>query len=354
MATYTTNYNLEKPDSTDDFKDFRASYNGNMDIIDQNLGGGGGGGHTIIDENDQTMTQRTGLQFTGNVEVTDDSVNDKTVVDMPYEVVHLTQAQYDALPNTKLTDGKIYCITDVYSGGSDKLIGLGDCYSTMEKVVGCWTDGKPLYQKTINFGALPNNTSKSVAHNISDLGYVANIKCVAENPVSHIYLPIPFSHRLTIGNQIQLEVSSTDVSIYTALDRTSFSNCYVTLQYTKTTDTAGSGDWTPSGVLAVHYSTNEQVIGTWMGEPLYQKTVFNTGSDITANAGAWTVICSESWVTNVKTIISGNLTRQGTVGDTLITPVEFTVNSGAIKINPFRNLTYKANGYFTIQYTKTS
>lgn len=42
MATYTTNYNLEKPDSTDDFKDFRASYNDNMDIIDQNLGGGGG------------------------------------------------------------------------------------------------------------------------------------------------------------------------------------------------------------------------------------------------------------------------------------------------------------------------
>ena len=42
MSTYTTNYNLEKPDSTDDFKDFRSNYNSNMDIIDANLGGGGG------------------------------------------------------------------------------------------------------------------------------------------------------------------------------------------------------------------------------------------------------------------------------------------------------------------------
>ena len=42
MATYTTNFNLEKPDASDEFGDFRTSYNSNMDIIDQNLGGGGG------------------------------------------------------------------------------------------------------------------------------------------------------------------------------------------------------------------------------------------------------------------------------------------------------------------------
>ena len=42
MATYTTNFNLEKPEASDEFGDFRTSYNSNMDIIDQNLGGGGG------------------------------------------------------------------------------------------------------------------------------------------------------------------------------------------------------------------------------------------------------------------------------------------------------------------------
>ena len=39
MATYTPNYNLEKPDASDEFRDFRTSYNGNLDIIDSNMGG---------------------------------------------------------------------------------------------------------------------------------------------------------------------------------------------------------------------------------------------------------------------------------------------------------------------------
>jgi len=43
MATYTTNYNLSKPEASDAFSAFRQSYNDNMDIIDANLGGGGGG-----------------------------------------------------------------------------------------------------------------------------------------------------------------------------------------------------------------------------------------------------------------------------------------------------------------------
>ena len=42
MATYTTNYNLYKPESTDDFGDFRSEFDNNMDIIDANMGGGGG------------------------------------------------------------------------------------------------------------------------------------------------------------------------------------------------------------------------------------------------------------------------------------------------------------------------
>ena len=40
--------------------------------------------------------------------------------------------------------------------------GTSDYYSTDEKVIGRWTDGKPLYQKTISCGTLPNNTTKTV------------------------------------------------------------------------------------------------------------------------------------------------------------------------------------------------
>lgn len=44
MASYTPNLNLYKPDSSDDFGDFRAEFNNNMDILDQ---GGGGGGDSV-------------------------------------------------------------------------------------------------------------------------------------------------------------------------------------------------------------------------------------------------------------------------------------------------------------------
>lgn len=80
MATYTTNYNLEKPDASDDFKDFRASYNSNMDTIDANLGSGGGSAHKIVNESGTTLADEPKLQFTDGLTASDDSVNAKTVV----------------------------------------------------------------------------------------------------------------------------------------------------------------------------------------------------------------------------------------------------------------------------------
>ena len=51
MASYTPNLNLYKPDSTDDFGNFRAEFNSNMDKIDQ---GGGGSTYTAGDGIDIT------------------------------------------------------------------------------------------------------------------------------------------------------------------------------------------------------------------------------------------------------------------------------------------------------------
>ena len=77
MASYTPNLNLYKHDTTDDFGDFRAEFNNNMDILDQ---GGGGSGHTIEDGSGTAMTARANLQFVNCTSVTDDSVNDRTIV----------------------------------------------------------------------------------------------------------------------------------------------------------------------------------------------------------------------------------------------------------------------------------
>lgn len=87
MATYTTNYNLYKPDSSDDYEDFRAKFNDNMDEIDANLGGGGSGGHTIVDESGVNLPSESKLQFTDGLQAVDDNVNGKTVVSLAYFAV---------------------------------------------------------------------------------------------------------------------------------------------------------------------------------------------------------------------------------------------------------------------------
>lgn len=56
--------------------------------------------------------------------------------------IELTKAEYDALPDTKLTDGKMYFITDWNENGK------GNVYSSTEVVVGDWF-GKPLYRKVV-------------------------------------------------------------------------------------------------------------------------------------------------------------------------------------------------------------
>ena len=95
MASYTPNLNLYKPDSSDNYGDFRSEFNGNMDKLD-NAVGGSTQGHTIIDGSGSSMTQRSGLQFQNVTSVTDDSVNDKTIVQvLPFKITGNTTDGFD-------------------------------------------------------------------------------------------------------------------------------------------------------------------------------------------------------------------------------------------------------------------
>jgi hypothetical protein len=210
------------------------------------------------------------------IPVTDVKVNGTSVVDANKEAQitsykEVTQAEYNALPASKTSDDILYCIKD--AGGTDGFPPL--IYSDEEREVGVWRDGKPLYQKTINMGQLTSGGDEySVAHNISNIEYVIDIQCVAKNPSGNFY-PVPI-YRTGQTAGIMIGVSSSH--IFYRNNWTAMSNvCYCTVQYTKTTDTAGSGTWTTQGGYAHHYSTTEQVFGTWIdGKPLYEKVLEST------------------------------------------------------------------------------
>lgn len=144
------------------------------------------------------------------------------VVGLTGSVVSWTQSQ---TTGTKIAEIDIDgTTTDVYapSGGSVN-------YSTTEQVIGTWIDGKPLYEKTYNFGALPNNTTKTLAHGITALDTVADFKGIAHNPVSHVRIPLPY-------NQIPCGVANANITVTTYSNLSAYTETYITLRYTKTTD----------------------------------------------------------------------------------------------------------------------
>ena len=108
-------------------------------------------------------------------------------------------------------------------------------YSTDEVDTGkTWVDGKKIYRKVIYIGSLPNNTSSYTNHNISNLGIIThsemnwydasdtqwfnNIRW--DNNTTYAYYKIS-------ATQIAVKAVGTNWSTRT-------SNCYVVIEYTKT------------------------------------------------------------------------------------------------------------------------
>ena len=113
-------------------------------------------------------------------------------------------------------------------------------YSTDEKVVGKWIDSKPLYQKTIDCGALPNATQKYISIGVSDIDKVINYWGFATNGLAdkfNISLPAPSS--IAVENSIMVTTAIYNgvhsIRIWTGADQSGLSG-YITVQYTKTTD----------------------------------------------------------------------------------------------------------------------
>lgn len=108
-------------------------------------------------------------------------------------------------------------------------------YSTTEKDTGfTWIDGSHIYKKTINFGALPNNTTKDVAHGISNLAEVIRIEgTVRQNGNDWNYKPIPLMYpNADASYNTECAVNGSNVSMRCSNNRSGCS-AYVTIYYTK-------------------------------------------------------------------------------------------------------------------------
>lgn len=94
---------------------------------------------------------------------------------------------------------------------------------------------RTVFRKVINFGALPNTTTKSVAHNITfgNTFSVTKMYAASTNP-GNSWIPIPYASS-TAANNIELNFDSTNVNITTGSNRTSFTRTFVVVEYIKVT-----------------------------------------------------------------------------------------------------------------------
>lgn len=107
-------------------------------------------------------------------------------------------------------------------------------YSTSEIDTGyTWVDGSTIYKKTIDFGALLNNSIKSVNHDISNLGFIVKIEGMSL-ATTGTSLPIPFASISSSGNNIDISITTSAIIIATGADRRNLTQTYITIYYTKT------------------------------------------------------------------------------------------------------------------------
>jgi hypothetical protein len=93
---------------------------------------------------------------------------------------------------------------------------------------------RPVYRLVINFGALPNAGTATVAHGlVINEGYTfTRIYGCASDPINFVYLPLPYASPTDVDN-IEVNVDATNVTIITGSDRTAFTTTYVILEYMK-------------------------------------------------------------------------------------------------------------------------
>lgn len=132
--------------------------------------------------------------------------------------VELTKAEYDALPDSKLTDGKMYFITDWNEGGS------GYNISTVETKT-----GRKIFDKDIYICAYPfsgsiatsgSNLGSSVITNISSIASVVNAYTIRTETLSTTPLAVYTPSANTLNCRAMYGI-------------TAVSDMYIILEYTK-------------------------------------------------------------------------------------------------------------------------
>ena len=92
---------------------------------------------------------------------------------------------------------------------------------------------RQVYRLVVNFGALPNAGTKSVAHGlpVGSTWTFTRIYGCATNPSTE-FIPLPYASP-TLNQNISLNVDATNVNVTTAINYSAYTTTYIVLEYLK-------------------------------------------------------------------------------------------------------------------------
>ena len=266
----------------------------------------------------------------------------------------------------------------LFSGQGTK-IPREQIYSTSEKIVGCWTDGRPVYQKTISITTPTVSTDGTVAESIYSVGATVKqfISMVgyftgSSNNAQMMFPRVPPNKNVGIwllgcpNDYSTSAAQKNSIKIQSAYTGFNNGSGHVIIQYTKTTDAANSFNYGDPN----DYSTTEKIVGTWIdGKLLYQKTIESTLPNCTTDGTEVSKLVSIG--VTAKLITGLNLITVRSTGTEIATGSYYVLdsNGGYIRVsannssassNPnivglTLNKASWANSpcYITVQYTKS-
>lgn len=127
----------------------------------------------------------------------------------------------------KLTSQQMQDIKDAFSGMNKGAPLRMMHYSTDEQVVGTWIDGKPIYQKTIPLNGL----------SVSSTSWVDSGVSISSNNIEYIISAIGLSTQYKMTIPMVANSDEANMKLLICRDNDTTPMDYVTIQYTKTTDT---------------------------------------------------------------------------------------------------------------------
>ncbi len=90
-----------------------------------------------------------------------------------------------------------------------------------------WVDGKPIFRKVVDFGALPNAATKDVAHGVVTPAFFVHVYGIGLTiSGTGVSFPLP-----NVGALV--ETDGTNVSVTAPGDLSGYTASYVVLEYTK-------------------------------------------------------------------------------------------------------------------------